>query len=199
MPLSDDDAAAIQREQNALKRDLEAIRNNPRLTDAGKKVEIAAAYKRARDVTRSVRDRVSAEDARKRANLEPVLFGAGSQPNGSEVLAYRDAMDRAMACRSADDLARLLDGARLTGDRLLQKAAFTVAWQKADDTIGRGYVGIVEGVLAADDTTRRLAETYLAHTEQPRGVFPDISRPSELHGADVDQLANNVGDAAATA
>lgn len=198
MPLSDRDQQTIEAAQARYRNQLAAIRADVRLTDAGKRVEIARAYKQASGETRAVRDRVAAENARRRAEIEPQLFGVGSSPTASETMSYRDAMDRALNCDTSDQLARVMDAAKLTGDQTLQKACFTVAWQRADETTGRGYIALVDGVLASDSWTNRLAESYGAHLDQPAGLFPDITKPGELRGVEVDQFLATA-DVSATA
>src|SRR4051812_1870397 len=112
MPLSETDLDNIKHAQTRFKAQLSAIRADPRLSEQGRRYEIAKVYDEYAARTRAIRDRADPADADVRGRIEPELFGPGRAATPAEMLAYRDAADRAEAAKGADHLGRLHDTAR---------------------------------------------------------------------------------------
>lgn len=136
-------AAAVRR---ALSREVEAIRADDRLSADGKRGAIARATLSARADMRTLRQGADAREEQERHEAQYRLFGVGTRGVGTDLLAARDAHDRAERITSPAEAAQLLDRAERTGDISLGRAVFARVF---DMSIGGGELSGQWGTLGA--------------------------------------------------
>ena len=93
--LNDVERGAAATVQRRLAQQVAAIRADDHLSDDGKRSAIARATLTARAEMQTLRDVSGERDAQQRADAEHQLFGLGTRAVGGDLLAMRDARDRA--------------------------------------------------------------------------------------------------------
>lgn len=120
----------------ALKSDLDSIRADHRLTDEGRKLEMAKALRTHRKQAATLREQFSAQAKARRKELHQRLFGL---PADADALAFRDALDRAENLTSEEQADKALHRAELVGDTLLARAIAGRAHEKGWRDITRNH------------------------------------------------------------
>jgi len=143
---------AVQAEQANLRRSLDYIRSNERLTPQAKRDDIARAYHRATTKIEDLRANCEATSTGRRATLERQLFGIGNALDPvSASVSLRDAGDRVDAIRAGDSvaLARLMGRALQIGDTYLAKAVLQRAWDEGHNDVVNTYLDANSGLESA--------------------------------------------------
>src|ERR1043166_9247356 len=114
---------------------IDAIRVRDDLSNKKKTEMIAAERERANKTITDLRDGHTAERAAQRETLKSRLFGLGHKANATEadkhaaITSFRDAQFRVAGLGSQDEARRLLQRARMSGDRLLARAIGSLAYE----------------------------------------------------------------------
>jgi len=182
--LPGDVQAKIANRKTEFAQQLTEIREDPNLSEAGKRRKIQAAYDSAKTEVDKLRGGAKEAVDRRQAELERVLFSVADQRDQvAAAVSYRDAQDRVAGLR-LDDAVNLMQRALKTDDELLARALFQKAWEHPSEA----WSTIVEAYLSAYPL-RRKAATELADLLDARGGstarFVDemrhgIQKPSEL-------------------
>ena len=122
----DDQKAAVARIQRRLDEQLDTIRNTRSYSDAGRKAEMAKAVLAARAQVEKLRSEFVAERETRRDNLHRIIFGSPSGASASELIANRDAQDRAAQISTPEDAKAMLHRANQTNDESLARAVARV-------------------------------------------------------------------------
>lgn len=109
----------MSRIRASLDNQVSQIRESRTLSDHGRKLEMAKALGEHRKKAAGLREQFGAEAKARRKELHQRLFGL---PSGGDVLAFRDAADRADQLSKAEDAQKMLERAELAGDSLLVRA-----------------------------------------------------------------------------
>ncbi|BBX69711.1 hypothetical protein [Mycolicibacterium psychrotolerans] len=182
MQISDFDGkrAAVASVQRQLDEQLDAIRRNRSLSDAGRKAELAKVVLAARARVDKMRSDFAAERKARSHNLHKIVFGDLTDVQASAVIAHRDAQDRAAQLETADDARAMLQRANQRGDESLAGAVAETAFRRGWIEVARDYAreagksGALD--LLIDTAAGRL--TNLAES----AVFR-VQNPGELSGA----------------
>ena len=123
MSLSDYDGqkAAVASIQRRLDGQLDTIRNTRSYSDAGRKAEMAKAVLAARAQVERLKSEFAAERETRRDNLHRIIFGSPSGASASEMIANRDARDRAAQISTPEDAKEMLRRANQNGDESLAR------------------------------------------------------------------------------
>jgi hypothetical protein len=112
----------IQEISAGLRRKVDRLREDADYTPACKQQRIAAAYLAARAEMTQVRTAHEYGVRTDRVRAEKALFGLSGQAGGSEVISYRDAMDRAGQIADPGEAMTALRRASASGDGQLAAA-----------------------------------------------------------------------------
>lgn len=159
---------------------LRDIRNDQRLSDDGRRGEIARLYVDHREAKRQLREEHEAALRRQRADLQSNAFGLHSTSDRhadiAEQASYRDALDRAERVGKPDEAITLMDRSKITGDHLLAKALVTVAaqrrWDGAVNHYRQEFGGVavdrlIDHIQMETDPTRRVGDSMAFSTPTP--------------------------------
>ncbi|MDI9929782.1 hypothetical protein QM588_05140 [Rhodococcus sp. IEGM 1354] len=116
---------------------LEAIRDieaDTRLSEDGKKIELAKAYQENQAAMDGYRARFEAETDKASVTAGRRLFGPTSGDSAS-LLSHRDALDRAEKITTEDDARDQIDRARYSGDESMVRALTMQAHRKGWDSV----------------------------------------------------------------
>jgi hypothetical protein len=193
MALSDYDApkASIASIQRRLNETVEGIRANRSFTPQGRKVEMAKAVLTARNQTEKLKaEFVAAREAR-RTNLERIVFGIVGEPTASDLIAHRDAQDRAASLTGSDEAAAVLRRANQSNDESLAKAVAQAAFQRGWTEVANNYADMWDKRACLD----MLTDTHAGpNTVTADAVTFRIRAPEELGplpgDSDLENLAN---------
>ena len=198
MSLSDYDGqkAAVASIQRRLDGQLDTIRNTRSYSDAGRKAEMAKAVLAARAQVERLKSEFAAERETRRDNLHRIIFGSPSGASASELIANRDAQDRAAQVSTPEDAKAMLRRANQNGDESLARAV-------AESAFHRGWAEVAQDY--ADQVGKRGALEMLADTNVgPRTTLADstvfrIRNPAELglgleSESTLDNLAKGVAE-----
>lgn len=180
MPLSDYDGpkAAVAGIQRRLNDTIEEIRSNRSYTPQGRKREMARAVMNARKQADKLKADTVAQRESRRSNLERLAFGIVGEPTPSELMATRDAQDRAAKLSTAEDAATMLHRANQSNDETLAKAvaqaAFNRGWASvannyADTWDKRGYLDMLADTPAGRNTTAADAAVFRVRAPEELG------------------------------
>ncbi|MFD8563899.1 hypothetical protein ACFV1N_42080 [Streptosporangium canum] len=164
------------------------IRNNPHLSERGKREQIKDLYdthKAAVDTMRAQADKTQQTTA---ADLERRLFGMTAGNDPSAVISFRDAVDRVASIKSPSELGELMERAHRTGDTGLLRAGFGHAWRKSRDPLGSDdWSALVSEYVehnpdAGDDLTRlqQMTSSRGKTAELVERMATSLPRPKEL-------------------
>ncbi|PKK12948.1 hypothetical protein [Thermomonospora sp. CIF 1] len=205
MPLDKDSLAKIRRLQQRFADEITRIRQNPDLSDLGKRKAMAVARHRTVQEIDRIRDEATATWQTRKAALERRLFSIGSEPDHlTAALSLRDAMDRVSGVKTAHEAQLLMRRAIRTGDQELARATFMRAWDEAGSGLAgsgwgqvvRDYVTHVRSDLAGD--VEELAEMQAATTPAARmaeRIETGVPTPPELAGLSSYDLAKFAAEA----
>jgi hypothetical protein len=183
--------------QSRLDRTVESLRSNTSLSEKGRRVEMAKATVEARKMV----DRVKAEvvTARKQTRDQLVRHLFGLAPGEGDILAMRDAQDRAAKLETHEAASGALRQAQLAGDRSMAKAI-------THHAVTNGWTGVVDqyvdGLPVTESTPVALSLQKLAAVPAGRNTTAADSAvfhlrlPSELFGAHDSDLERLAQDAA---
>ncbi|MGV9600793.1 hypothetical protein ACWDR1_29450 [Streptosporangium sandarakinum] len=166
---------------------LAEIRDNPQLSELGKREQIRELYDQAKPIVEQLRAEATKTTQTTVADLERRLFGlADNDPTA--VISYRDAVDRVAAIKTPTELGEVMERAHRSGDATLLRAGFHHAFRKSRDPLGSDdWQHLVnEYVEHNPDAGDDLAQ--LQHLTSPRGktaqfaemLATSIARPKEL-------------------
>jgi hypothetical protein len=175
---------------------LEALRNRKDLSDEGRQRHIAKLKVETSDAMRQLtKDDNEATEQRKRRLLDRV-FGNAAVPS-SQVVAHRDALDRAAKIQTAKEAADALELARFTGDHQLARAVAMRAYDRAQgpSVVSREWATVIDRwaedeAPSVHEALTELSQGAQTHTERmlQRMQF-SVSTPRELEGKNAEQLA----------
>jgi hypothetical protein len=132
----------------------DSITNDNTLSDIGKRAKLNTDQERARTQLTDLRKKETELVAAKKQSLEKLLFGlSSSDPN--QIIAYRDAQDRAGRITNLDDAREMFSRATLSGDKTLAAALLGRALENEWNSIVDEYV---KQNPAAGDALADLAE-----------------------------------------
>jgi hypothetical protein len=172
--------AAVASIQRHLDDQLDAIRRNGSYSDAGRKTEMAKAVVAARAHVDKMRSDFVAEREKRSQNLHRIVFGNPSGGTASELIADRDARDRAEQIPGPEDAKAMLHRANQNGDHSLAKAV-------AEAALRRGWLEVSQNY--ADQAGKRNALDLLIETKTgPRTTLADsmvfrVRNPEEFSAA----------------
>jgi hypothetical protein len=132
-----------------LNRTAEAIKADSRLTPAAKKQDLAKAYIRAKADMASVKEKLEKDEAASVERLSRRVFG-NPATTGADVIAARDADDRAARLQTADEAQAALNRANQNGDKTLARAIALRAHTESQGPFGGGQWGNVLRNYAGD-------------------------------------------------
>lgn len=170
--------------QADLRWQLDNIRGDKRLTEEGKRQQIAAVYLQAKKQITGLQNDESQKRTIKVDSLRRVLFGATGASDAQSAISYRDAQERvgALSHADADKAAKLLDQAMLSGDDVMVKAvvqrALDMQWAEvANKYIDKHphYGQMLEELWGLEQNTDGIDTVGFMNAM----VF-NISKPSEL-------------------
>ena len=197
--LSPEDRAKATQVMKAHRAAVDRIRDDVTLSREGKRRAMARETITARNTLAQLRSTSDTRGAQQRRDLERKLFGIGTRTSGTDVIAHRDAADRAAECKTPAEARRLLSRAETTGDQQLARAVFAEAWARHSDMepgwgeLGRSYLE-----RRPDDNT---AAAELAALIDGNGadrlsdrLYTQVSIPPEIAGAQLEVLAANAPD-----
>jgi hypothetical protein len=162
--VSSETADKIHTIQYEFSKVLTEIRQDPDLSEAGKRRAIQGAYEAAKAAVDKLRGGDAEAINRRQAQLERVLFSVADQRDQvAAAVSYRDAQDRVAALR-LEDAVSLMQRALKTGDELLARALFQRAWEHPSEV----WSQLVDAYLEAYPQ-RRKAATELADLLAARG------------------------------
>lgn len=192
MPLDKNTRNDITNRLAAYNRKVTAIRNNPNLSDVGKKRELAKLYATEQAAVNGMRETARGNVDKRRADLEKQLFAVAAQPNQAQAISsYRDAQVHVAKVKTGAEAQLMMRRAIRTGDTYLAQALFNEGWERAGDKLtGSGwgevvdaYVGAVRPDLAPavqELATLQQADSRKARFEEQIGT--SVNRPPELQG-----------------
>jgi len=178
---------------------LEALRNRRDLSEDGRRRQMAKLKVETSDAMRKLtKQNNEATEQRRRRLLAHVFGNTAVLP--SQVVAQRDALDRAAKINTAKEAADALELARFTGDHQLARA---IAMRSFDRAMGpREISGEWAAVInkwaeneppSVDEALTELSEIQgeqLSHTARmAQAMRFSVSEPAELRGKNTDQLA----------
>jgi hypothetical protein len=179
--------AAVASVQRQLDEQLDAIRGQRSFSDAGRKTEMAKSVLAARAHVDKMRSDFVAERETRRQNLAQIVFGSPKGAGGSELIANRDAQDRAAHLTNADDAEAMLHRARQNSDDSLAKAVAEMAFRQGWLEVSQDY---------ADQTGKTGAlDLLVASQPHPHANLADsaifkVRNPEELAAASEPVLRN---------
>jgi hypothetical protein len=179
MAISDYDGkkAAVAKIQRQLDEKLDVIRRNKSYSDAGRKTEMAKAVVAARAHVDKMGSDFVAERETRSQNLYRIVFGTSSGGGASELIADRDARDRAEQIPGPEDAKAVLHRANQNGDDSLARAIAEAAFR-------RGWLEVTQDY--ADQAGKRSALDLLFEIKTgPRTKLADsmvfkVRNPEEL-------------------
>jgi hypothetical protein len=115
--------AEAEQVQRTYSNQTKEVKANTTLSEEGKKLQLDAAYDSARTRARALLDKENSIVDAKITELETAI-DSKSGNTSSDVIAFRDAQDRAERLDSSDDADKMLERAIRTGDRSLAHAIF---------------------------------------------------------------------------
>jgi hypothetical protein len=181
--------------QTGLDRTVESLRANTSLSEQGRRIEMAKALVDARKKVDRVKTEAVTARKQRRDELTRFLFGHAS--GEGDILAMRDARDRAAKLESADAAGSALRQAQLAGDRSLVKAITHAA-------VDNGWHGVVDDYVAGlgPEEVTPVALSLQSLAAIPHGRNTDtadaavfrVTSPRELFSyreGDLEQLAKD--------
>ena len=131
--------AAVAGIQRRLDEQLNTIRNNRSYSDSGRKSEMAKRVLVARAEMNKMKSNFAAERQARGENLHRIVFGNTSGATAAELIADRDARDRAGQLSTLEDANAMLRRANQNGDESLAKAVAEAAFNRGWTDVARDY------------------------------------------------------------
>lgn len=191
-----DRASQLKKQYNAR---LEALRTRKDLSDEGRRRQIAKLKVDTQNEMRKLAQQNNDAIAQRKQRLLDRVFGNPS-PLPSQVIAQRDAMDRAAKITTAEEAASALKLARFTGDHGLAKAVAMRAYDftSGPSTISGEWAGVINAwakdeAPPVDDALTELSalqqENSSHQSRLVRGMQFTVPDPPELTGKNTTHLA----------
>ncbi|WP_283604997.1 hypothetical protein [Mycolicibacterium poriferae] len=184
-----DEMAAIQRR---LASGISTIRDNRRLTNHGKRTEMAKLVKTARKQRDDLKTKYLTDREARRERLQRRIFGVDGDMTREQLAIFRDSRDRAKRIETPEDAQTELEFAHRYGDTWMVKAialrAVEQGWREVFSTYQQH----------APETTRADLDALADIPSGPRTNAMDVavfklSEPDELRAyrgdTDIDRLA----------
>lgn len=120
--------------RNQYERAVRDVNNDTSLSDSGKRERISELHNAAKEKMQNLRQSETklVEDYKQQLARELFGLSPATSSNPNEIIAYRDAQDRASRITSGDEAEQLLKTAELSDDKSLISAilarAFTEGW-----------------------------------------------------------------------
>jgi hypothetical protein len=195
-------AERVVKIHESLSRTVAAIRNDPRLTPEAKRQDIAKVYISARSDMATVSADLEKHESSEVDRIARRVFG-NAPSTGSDVIAARDADDRAARITSPDEAAAALARAEKNQDQILARAIALRASEEATSPLGHpgwssvlaSYSGSRPGVASDVETLAAVTSNSTAKI-MSRGMIMSVDRPGELGGLTNPQLAALAGQTA---
>lgn len=175
------------------------VRDDDNLSAVGKQRALAKLYVQHRDEINGIREKANAAYQNRKGYLMGEVFGVHGATNPTEVMAMRDAMDRAADIDTPAKARRMFQQAHLTGDEYLRRAIAATAFERRGDTdLGDHWTSLFNDYAETQDERRQGLVAELDQLHQANGkrarlqenILCNLSRPSELSGwGDIDSVA----------
>jgi hypothetical protein len=167
---------------------LTATRADKRLSEAGRKADIAADHEKTKAQLAEIKHAAAEQGESRQTVLQRRMFGIKPGQSGGDVIAYRDAVDRVGKAKTAADLAQLMTTASEVGDNVMLRAAAGRAQRLGGGLGGEPYRNLAhayiaeEGSQAVSDLEEYTRLTSSASKTQAmvEAMGTSISRPKEL-------------------
>ena len=131
--------AAVASIQRRLDGQLDAIRSTRSYSDAGRKAEMAKAVLAARAQVEKLRREFVAERETRRKNLDRIVVRNHRRAKAFDLIATRDAQDRAAKISTAEDAKAMLHRANQSDDESLAKAVAQAAFNKGWTEVANNF------------------------------------------------------------
>jgi len=122
-------------------------RANKRLSELGRREAIASDYEKTTAQVSEIKHAAVERDETRRKQLAQRLFGLKPGESGSDVVAYRDAVDRAGKASTAAQLGELMEAADVANDKTLLRAAAARAHTLGGGLVGESFRGLVQAYV----------------------------------------------------
>ena len=167
---------------------LTTTRGNKRLSEAGKRADIAADYEKTKAQISAIKHEAAAQGESRQTQLQRRLFGLKPGQSGSDTVAHRDAVDRVAQAKTADALADLMESASLANDQSLIRAVAGRAHRLSSGIGGEKYRGLVQAYVAEEggqavadlDEYTQLTSSASKSQAMVESMATSLSKPSEL-------------------
>lgn len=181
-----------QRIRRRLSEQVEKIRQDPHLSDQGRKAKIARLWKDAEGEVAVLRKTHQANVAAAESELRRQAFGPPSDVDHAE---YRGALAFAdQQATSRERAAAAMNRAAMTGDTLLARAVATVA-------VERGFTNVVDQYRAEFDDRGEVAalDAHRSRHGTPTAKFArvlhlNVPKPSELEGMGLNHVERLIAE-----
>ena len=177
---------------------LDALRSRKDLSDDGRRRQIAKLKVETSDAMRKLTQENTAATERSKRRLLDRVFGNAAVP-ASQIVAHRDALDRAAKIQTAKEAADALELATFTGDHQLARAIAMRAYDRAQgpSVVSREWANIVNAwaeneAPSIQEALTELSQSTQTHTERLLQQMQfSVSEPAELKGKNADHLARD--------
>lgn len=167
------------------------IRNNPQLSERGKREQIKDLYEQHKPAVDTMRAQANKGQQTTVSDLQRKLFGMTAK-DPAAIISYRDAVDRVSSVKTPTELAELMTRAHNAGDEGLVRAGFAKAWEKSRDPLGSDdWTALVATHVELhpdieDDLTQlqQMTSSRGRTAELAERMATSISRPKELDARD---------------
>lgn len=177
-----DEAAAIR---GARDRSAAGVMTSPHLNDAGKKLRLAQIQLAAMDEMDALQASAEAErESLRQTNLQ-AAFGSVRNLAGADVIARRDATDRAAQLETPDDALQALSAAQIMGDRFMAQAIGQVAFQNVvgspfqQASIESEWLPVLQAFVGSDDLLGQRVQ-WLIDDATPPGLFDAFNNAGDF-------------------
>ena len=182
-------------------RTVQGIKDDSRLTSEAKAADLAKAYTRAQTDMATVQAAVEQQEAATVDRLARRVFG-NTPTTGSDVVAQRDADDRAARLTTPEEAQAALSRAEANGDTSLARSIALKAYQEGSNGIaaavgGAGWNDVLASYSGArPGVAQDVAELTSVRKASPQkslnraALFGAVAKPSELARYSDGQIAN---------
>ncbi len=182
--------------QRAYAQSIDAIRSDERLSRVGRRRAMAAAFLKAEEELRHLKQSEHEATTRRRRELERDLFGAGSRRANTATASYRDAEDRAQQLKRPEQALALLSRAERNGDALLARAIAARAWDRTWTPVLDAYAaerpGVLEQLRELDALERSLDGSVIGRVSASMAFR--VRKPEELRDVYSELALRNLAD-----
>ncbi len=154
------------------------IRKDTKLTEAGKRVEVARAYYTAKHSLDQIRNELQQNVAAEELRLSRQLFGP-PDPSPAGIASHRDARTRATNLISRERALKAWEAAQIDGDQSMQRAIAHTAHQRNWTDVVQAHTSATAGAadtlrelkdLPTGGTAQKIAEDNLLGVKTPKEV-----------------------------